>query len=173
MNENNALANLAEQTLANIEAVTEEAKEPTYTLEEAKEKFGLLTKSEANEKAYKLVSKVVEVFNKIKNDDTAVAIFNHKSYQDIEDSNLEDMDIEDFIKTCKQIVHDHEWNRLDIPEDLVDEYDLEEYFVDNARDFWDNNVSYGSLDRSDVLSAYLESGELDLDDAIECFEIED
>ena len=173
MNENNALANLAEQTIANIEAVTEEAKEPTYTLEEFKEKYGLLTKFEANQKAVKLVSKVVEVFNKIKKDDTAVVIFNHNSYQDIENSNFEDMDIEDFIDTCKQIVHDHERNCLDLPEDFVDDYELEEYFVNNAQAFWDNNVMHGGLDQRDVLSAYLESDELDLDDAIECFKFED
>lgn len=174
MNENNALANLAEQTLSNIEAnqqpQMEAYKEPMYTLSQAydvvKEEYGLMSKSEV----FELFNKVSKAFSKIKDNDYANKFYAQYTGEDIEYVDFEDIDIESFVNTCEQIYKDYKHDSLDIPDDLVDDDDIEEYFKDNVDDFW-YDIKNGYFCYSDVVSAYFDT--LDLSDDMECFNLED
>lgn len=174
MNENNALANLVEQTTANIEAnqqpQMEAPKEPMYTLSQAydvvKEEYGLMSKSEA----FELFNKVSKAFSKIKDNDYASKFYAQYTGEDIEYVDFEDIDIESFVNTCEQIYKDYKHDSLDIPEDLVDDDDIKEHFNDNFDDFW-YDIKNGYFCYSDVVNAYFET--LDLSDDMECFKLED
>lgn len=174
MNENNALANLAEQTMANIEAnqqpQMEAPKEPMYTLSQAydvvKEEYDLMTKSEA----YELFGKVSKAFSRIKDNDYASKFYAQYTGEDIEYVDFEDIDIESFVNTCEQIYKDYKHDSLDIPDDLVDDDDVKEHFSDNFDDFW-YDIKNGYFCYTDVVNAYFET--LDLSDDMECFNLED
>ena len=174
MNENNALANLAEQTMANIEAnqqpQMEAPKESMYTLSQAydvvKEEYGLMSKSEA----FELFNNVSKAFSKIKDNDYANKFYAQYTGEDIEYADFEDIDIESFVNTCEQIYKDYKHNSIDIPDDLVDDDDVEEYFKDNIDEFW-YDIKNGYFCYTDVVNAYFET--LDLSDDMECFNLED
>lgn len=174
MNENNALASLAEQTMANIEAnqqpQMEAPKEPMYTLSQAydvvKEEYNLMSKSEA----FELFNKVSKAFSKIKDNDYASKFYYQYTDVDIEYVDFEDIDIESFVNTCEQIYKDYKHNSIYIPDDLVDDDDVEEYFKDNIDDFL-YDIKNGYFCYSDVVSSYFYT--LDLSDDMECFNLED
>lgn len=171
MNENNALANLAEQTMANIEAnqqpQMEAPKEPMYTLSQAydvvKEEYGLMSKSEA----FEFLNKVSKAFRKIKYNDYANKFYAQYTGEDIEYADFEDIDIESFVNTCEQIYKDYKHSSIDIPYDLVDDDGVEEYFKDNIDEFW-YDIKNDDFCYADVVNAYFET----LDLSMECFNLE-
>lgn len=166
MNENTALANIE----ANQQPQMEAPKEPMYTLSQAydvvKEEYGLMSKSEA----FELFNKVSKAFSKIKDNDYASKFYAQYTGEDIEYVDFEDIDIESFVNTCEQIYKDYKHNSIDIPDDLVDDDDVEEYFKDNIDEFW-YDIKNGYFCYTDVVNAYFET--LDLSDDMECFNLED
>ena len=161
---------LGELLQKHLEQKTVEPVAPKYTLEEAlpliKEQHKLFTLKEAIE----LLENANSAWEEIRNCHVCRAILDqYYSGCVYQDRDFFDLDIEDFINSCNAITENPD--DVKAPESLVDDCDLEEYFCDNASDFWEKIDWSGSINKDDVLEAYLENGCVDLDEYIENFKL--
>ena len=163
-----ALEQLTQSALA---ATVQSAPEvPKYTLEKAlpllKDKYDLYRLSEAIDLLYNANS----AWERIKDCEVSLEILNQ--FYDGCASSDEDffsLDIASFIYACESITADPD--EVKIPESLIDDYYLEEYFKNNADEFWEM-IDWGScIDKDDVREKYIESGEIDLSEYIENFKL--
>ena len=160
-----------ELALQRIEGLqTPEPVAPKYTLEEAlpliKEQHKLFTLKEAIE----LLENANSAWNDIRNCHVCRQILDqYYSGCVYQDRDFFDLDIEDFINSCNAITEDPD--DVTVPDCLVDDYDLESYFNDNADEFW-RRIDWGEcIDKDDVREAYLENEGVDLSEYIEHFEL--
>ena len=163
-----ALEQLTQSALA---ATVQSAPEvPKFTLEEAlpliKEQHKLFTLKEAIE----LLENANSAWDEIRNCHVCREILDqYYSGWVCQDRDFFDLDIEDFINSCNAITEDPD--EVKIPESLIDDYALKEYFCDNASDFWEM-IDWGScIDKDDVREKYIESREIDLSEYIENFKL--
>ena len=141
-----------------------------YTLEEAlpllKTQHNLLTLKEAIE----LLENANSAWNEIRNCHVCRAILDqYYSGCVYQDRDFFDLDIEDFINSCNAITEDPE--DVEVPDCLIEDWDLEQYFNDNPDVFW-TMLDWGEhISKDDVREKYLENEGVDLDEYIEKFEI--
>lgn len=167
----NALEQLTQSALvAEAQSKVEEPVVPKYTLEEAlpliKEQHKLFTLKEAIE----LLENANSAWDEIRNCHVCRAILDqYYSGCVYQDRDFFDLDIEDFINSCNAITEDP--NEVEIPDCLIDDCDLKEYFEDNIHDFW-TMIDWGdSIDKDTIINEYRENGCLDLDEYIENFKL--
>ncbi len=172
---NDALQSLVENIRDNLTPTPEI---PRYTLEEAKnilmgrENFYNLNS------AVELVRKANCAWNEIQDDERALAIFN-KFYDGCDlcgnEDFLDEIDVEDFIETCAFITRNSQNDNLFLPDELlgelIDEDELEEFFVNNAREFFRAIDWCDAINMEYVRQKYVEDGELDISEITEKFDI--
>lgn len=172
MTEQNTALDMALQRALAAEAQSkvEEPVVQKYTLEEAlpliKEQHKLFTLKEAIE----LLENANSAWDEIRNCHVCRAILDqYYSGCVYQDRDFFDLDIEDFINSCEAITENPD--DVEVPDCLIDDYDLKNYFEDNPDVFW-TKLDWGEhISKDTVREEYIENGEVDLDEYIENFKL--
>lgn len=146
---------------------------PKYTIEEATPIVKVLNDLYDLSEAAELIRVAMQVWDKIKDDETALAFLNQysdKQYTDDDDFWSDDFDVGGFYAAVKLVGSNSYCGTLEVPDEVIESDLVREYFSNNVDEFLDM-LEGDSLDWDTVVESYKENYGSDFSDTLDKFDL--